>query len=34
MKANFDPEDYATLRDFFAVIVKKQGEPIVFKKKK
>lgn len=34
MKANFDPEDYATLRDFFAVIVKKQGESIVFKKKK
>ena len=33
-KANFKPEDYATLRDFFAFIVKKQSEQIVFKKKK
>jgi len=33
-KANYKPEDYATLRDFFAFIVKKQGEQIVFKKKK
>jgi Domain of Unknown Function with PDB structure (DUF3857) len=33
-KANFKPEDYATLRDFFAFIVKKQNEQIVFKKKK
>jgi hypothetical protein len=33
-KANFTPEDYGTLRDFFAFIVKKQGEQIVFKKKK
>ena len=33
-KANFSPEDYATLRDFFAFIVKKQSEQIVFKKKK
>ncbi|MBN9380086.1 MAG: DUF3857 domain-containing protein [Chitinophagaceae bacterium] len=33
-KANFRPEDYATLRDFFAFVVKKQGEQIVFKKKK
>jgi hypothetical protein len=33
-KANFTPEDYATLRDFFAFIVKKQSEQIVFKKKK
>jgi Domain of Unknown Function with PDB structure (DUF3858)/Domain of Unknown Function with PDB structure (DUF3857)/Transglutaminase-like superfamily len=33
-KANFKPEDYATLRDFFALIVKKQSEQIVFKKKK
>jgi hypothetical protein len=32
-KATFTPEDYATLRDFFAFIVKKQGEQIVFKKK-
>ncbi len=31
-KANFDPEDYQTLRDFFAFVVKKQAEPIVFKK--
>jgi hypothetical protein len=33
-KADYGPEDYATLRDFFAFIVKKQGEQIVFKKKK
>jgi len=33
-RANFKPEDYATLRDFFAFIVKKQSEQIVFKKKK
>jgi hypothetical protein len=33
-KANFTPEDYATLRDFFGFIVKKQSEQIVFKKKK
>jgi Domain of Unknown Function with PDB structure (DUF3857)/Transglutaminase-like superfamily len=33
-KANFKPEDYATLRDFFGYIVKKQSEQIVFKKKK
>ena len=33
-KANYTPEDYSTLRDFFAFIVKKQGEQIVFKKKK
>ncbi|MEP6844671.1 MAG: transglutaminase domain-containing protein [Panacibacter sp.] len=31
-KANFEPEDYATLRDFFAYIVKKEAEQIVFKK--
>jgi hypothetical protein len=31
-KANFLPEDYTTLRDFFAFIVKKQAEQIVFKK--
>lgn len=31
-KANFLPEDYATLRDFFAYIVKKEAEQIVFKK--
>lgn len=33
-KANFKPEDYASLRDFFGFIVKKQNEQIVFKKKK
>lgn len=32
-KATFTPEDYAGLRDFFAFIVKKQNEQIVFKKK-
>jgi len=31
-KANFTPEDYQTLRDFFGNIVKKQAEQIVFKK--
>ncbi|HLZ86419.1 MAG TPA: hypothetical protein VKQ52_04215, partial [Puia sp.] len=33
-QANFKPEDYATLRDFFGFIVKKESEQIVFKKKK
>jgi len=33
-KAYFDPDEYNTLRDFFAYIVKKQSEQIVFKKKK
>jgi hypothetical protein len=33
-KANYKPEDYAGLRDFFAFVVKKQSEQIVFKKKK
>jgi len=32
--ANFSPDDYSSLRDFFAFIVKKQSEQIVFKKKK
>jgi hypothetical protein len=32
-KTNFPANDYFTLRDFFAQIVKKQNEPIVFKKK-
>jgi hypothetical protein len=31
-KTLFDPEDYQTLRDFYAYIVKKQGEMIIFKK--
>ena len=33
-KAIFGPEDYATLREFYAFIVKKQGETIVFKRGK
>lgn len=33
-KANFLPEDYELLREFFSLIVKKQSEQIVFKKKK
>ena len=33
-KATFEPDDYNTLRDFFAYVVKKQNEQIVFKKKK
>jgi hypothetical protein len=32
-KATFLPEDYETLRNFFAYIVKKHAEQIVFKKK-
>jgi hypothetical protein len=31
-KANFEPEDYEILRDFYTQIVKKQAEQIVFKK--
>ena len=31
-KANFEPDDYETLRSFFAFIVEKEGEQIVFKK--
>ena len=33
-KANFLPDDYNSLRDFFGYIVKKHNEQIVFKKKK
>ncbi len=33
-KANFKPEDYSVLRDFFGYVVKKESEQIVFKKKK
>ncbi len=33
-KATFEIEDYNTLRDFYAYIVKKESEQIVFKKKK
>ncbi|MEO5684731.1 MAG: DUF3857 domain-containing protein [Chitinophagaceae bacterium] len=32
-KATFTPEDYEGLRDFFAFVVKKQGEQIVLKRK-
>ncbi len=32
-KATFTPEDYNSLRDFFSVVVKKQNEQIVLKKK-
>ena len=32
-KADFPPEDYTTLRDFFGDVVKKHSEQIVFKKK-
>lgn len=31
-KATYEPEDYQNLRDFFAFVVKKQSEQIVFKK--
>jgi uncharacterized protein YfkK (UPF0435 family) len=31
-KANFNSEDYETLRDFYGFIVQKQSEQIVFKK--
>ena len=33
-KANFDPEEYDALRQFYGFIVKKQSEQIVFKRKK
>ncbi|HVU54594.1 MAG TPA: DUF3857 domain-containing protein [Puia sp.] len=32
-KANFSAEDYASLRDFYAFIVKKESEQIILKKK-
>jgi hypothetical protein len=32
VKATYKPEDYATLRDFFGFVVKKESEQIVFKK--
>ncbi len=31
-KATYEPDDYQTLRDFFAFVVKKEAEEIVFKK--
>ncbi len=33
-RANFEPDEYQSLRDFFGYIVKKHGEQIVLKKKK
>jgi hypothetical protein len=33
-RANFEPDEYEALREFFNIIVKKQAEQIVFKKKK
>lgn len=33
-KANFMPDEYNSLRDFFSYVVKKHSEQIVFKKKK
>ncbi len=33
-KANFDAEDYKSLREFYSYVVKKQAEQIVFKKLK
>jgi hypothetical protein len=32
-RTNFQPEAYEALRNFFAVVMKKQGEAIVFKRK-
>jgi hypothetical protein len=32
--ATFAADDYNSLRDFFAYVIKKQAEQIVFKKKK
>jgi transglutaminase-like putative cysteine protease len=32
-KATFSPDDYSTLRDFYAYVVKKEAETIVLKKK-
>jgi len=34
IKTTFTPEEYGSLRDFFAYTIKKQSEQIVFKKKK
>jgi hypothetical protein len=31
-KANFEPDDYEVLRNFFSMVVKKEAEQIVFKK--
>jgi hypothetical protein len=33
-RANFRPDEYQSLRDFYALVVKKQSELIVFRKKK
>jgi hypothetical protein len=32
-KANFSPDDYSSLRDFFGYVVKKEAETIVLKQK-
>ena len=34
IRANFLPDEYEMLREFFNLVVKKQSEQIVFKKKK
>jgi Domain of Unknown Function with PDB structure (DUF3857)/Domain of Unknown Function with PDB structure (DUF3858) len=34
MKANYQPQEYVLLRNFFAAVVDKESEQIVFKKKK
>ncbi len=33
-RANFEPDEYEMLREFFSLVVKKQAEQMVFKKKK
>lgn len=32
-KANFNPDDYDSLRDFFSYVIKKQAEQVILKKK-
>jgi hypothetical protein len=32
-RANFGPDDYGSLRDFYTLVVKKEAESIVLKKK-
>jgi len=34
MKANYEPQEYELLRSFFATVVNKENEQIVFKRKK
>jgi hypothetical protein len=33
-RAYYLPEEYGMLREFFKMVIKKQNEPFVFKKKK